>query len=138
GAHRLRRGMGTRPGLLDCSLNEKTMEFPDLRHLELKDALAAIPSREGNLFAELFRYGSLQVEIYAPRGVDKQEPHTRDELYVVVSGRGNFFIEGQRIPFGPGDVLFAAAGEVHRFEDFSGDLAVWVMFYGPEGGERKK
>jgi hypothetical protein len=23
----------------------------------------------------------------------------------------------------------------HRFEDFSGDLTVWVLFYGPEGGE---
>jgi hypothetical protein len=23
----------------------------------------------------------------------------------------------------------------HRFEQFSQDLAVWVMFYGPEGGE---
>jgi hypothetical protein len=32
-------------------------------------------------------------------------------------------------------VLFAAAGAVHRFENFSGDLTVWVMFYGPEGGE---
>jgi hypothetical protein len=27
------------------------------------------------------------------------------------------------------------AGVVHRFEDFSDDLAVWVVFYGPEGGE---
>jgi hypothetical protein len=23
----------------------------------------------------------------------------------------------------------------HRFEEFSDDLAVWVFFYGPEGGE---
>jgi hypothetical protein len=23
----------------------------------------------------------------------------------------------------------------HRFENFSDDLAVWVFFYGPEGGE---
>jgi hypothetical protein len=38
--------------------------------------------------------------------------------------------------FGPGDALFAAAGEVHRFEDFTEDLLGWVVFYGPEGGER--
>ena len=25
---------------------------------------------------------------------------------------------------------------VHRFEEFSDDFATWVMFYGPEGGER--
>ncbi|MFI5103300.1 MAG: cupin domain-containing protein [Terriglobales bacterium] len=114
------------------------MEYPSVRHLKLSDALNAIPSREGNLFAQMFRYGTLQVEIYAPRGVDTQEPHTRDELYVVVSGSGWFFNEGQRVQFTPGDVLFAAAGEAHRFEDFSSDLAVWVMFYGPEGGERER
>ena len=28
-----------------------------------------------------------------------------------------------------------AAGITHRFEDFSDDLVVWVLFYGPEGGE---
>jgi hypothetical protein len=27
------------------------------------------------------------------------------------------------------------AGTVHRFEDFSDDLTVWVIFYGPQGGE---
>jgi len=24
---------------------------------------------------------------------------------------------------------------VHRFEEFTDDLAAWVVFYGPEGGE---
>jgi hypothetical protein len=32
-------------------------------------------------------------------------------------------------------VLFAAAGVAHRFENFTDDFAVWVFFYGPEGGE---
>ena len=38
--------------------------------------------------------------------------------------------------FAPGDCLYADAGEVHRFEDFTDDLAVWVVFWGPEGGHR--
>jgi hypothetical protein len=25
--------------------------------------------------------------------------------------------------------------ELHRFEDFTDDLAVWVVFFGPLGGE---
>jgi mannose-6-phosphate isomerase-like protein (cupin superfamily) len=78
----------------------------------------------------------LAVEIYAPKGVDLQQPHTRDELYIVISGRGWFSCEGRRFEFSPGDALFAAAGEVHRFEDFTDDLLVWVVFYGPVGGER--
>jgi hypothetical protein len=32
-------------------------------------------------------------------------------------------------------LLFAHAGVVHRFEDFSDDFVVWVFFYGPDGGE---
>jgi mannose-6-phosphate isomerase-like protein (cupin superfamily) len=91
----------------------------------------------GKEFTTLFRHGSLEVEIYKPAGVDKQKPHTRDEIYVVISGNG-FFVNGEsREPFGPGDFLFAAAGVVHRFEDFTKDFATWVFFYGPEGGEGK-
>jgi hypothetical protein len=31
--------------------------------------------------------------------------------------------------------MFVAAGTEHHFEDFTDDLAVWVAFYGPPGGE---
>jgi len=111
------------------------MEFSSARQISLDDARKTVPTADGKAFALLFEHGSLQVEVYAPRGTDLQKPHTRDELYVVASGSGWFVVEGQRIRFSPGDALFAAAGEVHRFEDFSDDLVVWVMFYGPEGGE---
>lgn len=112
------------------------MEFSPSRIVKLSDAQKAIPTRDGKLYAELFRHGTLAVEVYAPKGADLQQPHTRDELYIVAAGSGWFHVEGKRVQFGPGDALFAAAGEVHRFEDFTEDLLVWVMFYGPEGGER--
>ena len=36
----------------------------------------------------------------------------------------------------PADVLWTdPAGVEHRFEEFTEDLLVWVVFYGPEGGE---
>jgi mannose-6-phosphate isomerase-like protein (cupin superfamily) len=111
------------------------MDFSPARLIKLSNAQDSIPTREGKLYAEPFRHGTLTLEIYAPKGIDLQQPHTRDELYIVISGRGWFFIEGQRFEFSPGDALFAAAGEVHRFEDFTDDLLVWVVFYGPEGGE---
>ena len=86
-------------------------------------------------FVRVLEHGSMEVELYAPRGVDGQTPHSRDELYVVVSGTGEFVNGPDRHPFRPGDVLFVPAGVEHRFEDFSDDFAVWVVFYGPEGGE---
>lgn len=104
-------------------------------HLTVGQALARLPSPEGDRFIELFRHGSLAVELYAPRGDDPQTPHTRDEVYVVVQGSGYFRNGGDRHRFGPGDVLFVPAQVPHRFEEFSDDLAVWVFFYGPEGGE---
>lgn len=86
-------------------------------------------------FVELFQHGTLSVEFYAPRGADKQKPHTRDEVYVVISGSGIFRVGEERRPFEAGEVLFARAGIEHRFEDFTSDFATWVFFYGPEGGE---
>ena len=99
------------------------------------EALRLIPGPNGERFATVFEHGSLAVEIYAPRGSDPQNPHTRDELYFVAVGSGEFICGETRKPFGPTDVLFAAAGVTHRFENFTEDLVVWVMFYGPEGGE---
>jgi mannose-6-phosphate isomerase-like protein (cupin superfamily) len=112
------------------------MEFSSARQIKLVDARKAIPTQDGKPFALLFEHGSLQVEVFSPKKVDTQKPHSRDELYVVVSGTGWFFVEGQRLRFSAGDALFVAANEVHRFEDFSDDFLVWVVFYGPEGGER--
>ena len=98
-------------------------------------ALEQLAAAGGPRFLTLFEHGSLQVELYAPRGHDPQQPHTRDELYVVAQGSGQFFNGETRRPVQPGDLLFVAAGRLHRFEDFTEDFAVWVMFYGPEGGE---
>ena len=107
------------------------------RHLlALREALARLPGPNGERFAELFTHGTLSIEVYAPRGQDPQSPHTKDEVYVVVQGSGRFRNGGERHPFGPGDVLFVAAGVEHRFEDFTDDLVVWVIFFGPEGGKQ--
>jgi hypothetical protein len=97
-------------------------------------ALAALQTTD-KPFVLLFRHGTLEVEFYLPDGVDRQTPHTRDEVYVVVSGSGEFVCGGIRQRFEPGEVLFAAAGVEHRFENFTPDFATWVFFYGPQGGE---
>lgn len=99
------------------------------------EAAQLLPGPNGERFATVFQHGSLEIEIYAPRGTDPQNPHTRDELYFVATGSGEFVCRENRQTFGPTDILFAAAGVSHRFENFSDDLTVWVMFYGPEGGE---
>jgi mannose-6-phosphate isomerase-like protein (cupin superfamily) len=103
--------------------------------LHVNDVLARLPTPDGKRFAVAFEHGSLSVELYAPRGTDPQQPHSRDEVYVVVEGSGDFVHGSERSRFGPGDLLFVPAGVPHRFEGFSDDLVTWVIFYGPEGGE---
>jgi mannose-6-phosphate isomerase-like protein (cupin superfamily) len=107
----------------------------DRRRVSVAEALARLPGAGGERFAKVLEHGSLVVEIYAPRGSDPQQPHTRDEVYVVFAGTGHFVNGDARHAFAPGDLLFVPAGIPHRFEDFTEDLVVWVIFYGPEGGE---
>lgn len=110
-------------------------EEQSCRCLSIAAALTRLPGPEGKRFATVFEHGTLLVEIYAPRGSDPQNPHTRDEIYFVAAGSGEYVCGDTRQTFGQTDLLFAAAGVSHRFEDFTDDLVVWVIFYGPEGGE---
>ena len=104
-------------------------------HLSLKETEYDLKA-SGNEFAEFFSHGSLVVELYKPGKTDKQTPHTRDEVYIVVSGSGRFYNDGTYADFAQGDFLFAKAGAVHRFEDYTDDFVTWVLFYGPHGGEK--
>lgn len=110
-------------------------ELAKRRQVTVEEALLHLPGPKGERFAAVLEHGSLVVEIYAPRGHDPQTPHTRDEVYIVISGSGYFVNGATREPFKTGDLLFVPAAVPHRFEDFTDDLAVWVIFYGPEGGE---
>ena len=113
----------------------RSRKFTDQRKATVAEAMARLPGPQGERFVTAFEHGSLTVEVYAPRGTDPQKPHTRDEVYIVVEGNGDFLTAQGRQPFGPTDLLFVPAGEEHRFENFSDDIVVWVIFYGPEGGE---
>ncbi|MCJ8314448.1 MAG: cupin domain-containing protein [Saccharospirillaceae bacterium] len=105
-----------------------------MSRLTIKNALQNL-SEQDLPFKELFSHGSMQVEIYKPVGLDKQQPHSRDEIYVIATGSGYFVNGDTRVAFEAGEVLFVAAGVEHRFEDFTEDFSTWVFFYGPEGGE---
>lgn len=101
----------------------------------LEEWLAKLPADGRMRFVTAFSHGQLEVELYAPKGEDTQQPHPRDEIYIVAAGSGDFVMGDERERFSAGDALFVPAGMVHRFEDFAADFATWVMFYGPDGGE---
>ena len=103
-------------------------------HITLEQGLTA-PIPAGARSALLLSHGSMSARFYSPRGRDEQTPHDQDEVYVIAHGEGTFVCGEDRVTFRLGDVLFVPAKVAHRFEDFSDDFAVWVMFWGPDGGE---
>ena len=60
---------------------------------------------------------------------DRQGPHDRDELYVVLSGRGTLEVEGSRIDLTEGEAAFVPARADHHFVGYEG-LSVLVIFAG--------
>ena len=96
-----------------------------------QEALARLPGPKGERHTSILSKGTFEVEIYAPRVTDPQQPHTRDEVYIVVSGQGEFMLEGSIHKFEPHDLFFVPAGAEHRFMNFTDDLVVWAIFYGP-------
>lgn len=85
----------------------------------------------GARYVTMFHRGNLELEYYEPRGTDPQQPHTRDEVYFILSGSGWFVRGAERWPFEAGEVIHVPAGVPHRFEEFSEDFATWAIFSPP-------
>jgi mannose-6-phosphate isomerase-like protein (cupin superfamily) len=86
--------------------------------------------RSGKSYLEFLRVPSLSVGVYSlpAGGVDPQQPHTEDEIYYVVEGRGVIRVGAEDRPVEPGTVVFVAANVEHRFHTISKDLKILVFF----------
>jgi mannose-6-phosphate isomerase-like protein (cupin superfamily) len=85
-------------------------------------------------YLEFFRVATMSVGVYVlpAGGVDPQKPHTEDEVYYVVSGRGTVIVADEERRVGPGSLVFVAAGVEHRFHLIDEDLTLLVFFAPPE------
>jgi mannose-6-phosphate isomerase-like protein (cupin superfamily) len=91
----------------------------------------------GRLYHEFVRVPDLSAGIYVLEagGTDPQSPHTEDELYYVIAGRGVVSVGSETRPVVPGSLIFVAANVAHRFHDIAERLELLVMF-GPAEGDR--
>ena len=105
-------------------------------HIPLDAARKTVRDSAERRFATLAEQASLTVELYKPIRQDIQQPHDRDECYVILDGTGKFEMGDDQIIFAPGDFLFVPAFMPHRFVDFGESMTCWVIFYGPIGGEQ--
>jgi len=103
--------------------------------IRFADAASRIPTPSGERAVLALKRGTLDVKLSIPVPPNEQTPHGQDEIYAVVRGHGVLVHGDRRDPFEAGDLLFVAAGVAHHYEDFTADLALWRIFYGPPGGE---
>jgi mannose-6-phosphate isomerase-like protein (cupin superfamily) len=96
---------------------------------ELADLLRA-RAASGRPYHEFIRTHDLSIGVYVlpAGGTDAQQPHTEDEVYYVVSGRGRVHVGGDERPVQAGSVVFVGADVVHRFHDIEEELVLLVVF----------
>ena len=84
----------------------------------------------GRPYLEFLRASSLSAGLYVlpAGGVDPQKPHTEDEVYYVISGRGTFRADGEDRAVDVGSVIYVEAGVEHRFHSIAEDLVLLVFF----------
>ena len=99
--------------------------------------LEARRAAQGDPYLEFLTVPDLSAGLYVLEAgaVDRQQPHTEDEVYVILAGRSRFTAGDETRDVGPGDTLFVAATVPHRFHDIVETLRVIVVF-GPAEGSR--
>ena len=101
------------------------------------DELEAARDAKGTPYHEFISVPDLSGGLYVLEAgaIDRQNPHTEDELYIVMSGRGRITVGDEIRDVRPGTVVFVGAGVVHRFHDIEERLVLLVAF-GPAEDSR--
>lgn len=89
-------------------------------------------------YHEFLRVPALSAGLYRlpAGGVDPQQPHSEDEVYYVVSGRGAIRVGDEDRPVQAGSIVYVAANVEHRFHDIADDLIILVFFAPAEYSQR--
>jgi mannose-6-phosphate isomerase-like protein (cupin superfamily) len=111
------------------SRTRKEPVVSSMQSFELAD-LRARQAASGRLYLEFLRVPALSTGLYVlpAGGTDPQNPHTEDEVYHVISGRGRFTCEGQETTVQAGTTIYVAAKDAHRFHDIEEELVILVFF----------
>lgn len=87
----------------------------------------------GELYHEFLRVPAMSAGLYIlpADGTDPQQPHSEDEMYYVISGKGKFFYDGEDIEVGAGSTIYVPKQVEHRFHSIEEDLVI-IVFFAPE------
>ncbi len=81
-------------------------------------------------YLEFLKVPALSAGLYmlAAGAVDRQEPHTEDEIYYVISGRGSILVGTENRAVQAGSLIYVQANVEHRFHSITEDLRLLVLF----------
>lgn len=87
-------------------------------------------STDNRLYREFLRVPDLSAGLYVLESgaTDPQSPHTEDELYYIVRGRGSITVGDATREVTTGSLVFVAATVPHRFHDIAERLEILVVF----------
>ncbi|GKU78810.1 cupin domain-containing protein [Paenibacillus sp. L3-i20] len=89
-------------------------------------------------YLEFLRVPTMSAGLYrlAAGELDKQLPHTEDELYFIVQGAGQFNLGDQNQHVSSGSIIFVEANVEHRFHSITEELFIFVLFAPAEYSNR--
>lgn len=84
----------------------------------------------GQDYLEFLKVPDLSVGLYVlpAGGVDKQQPHTEDEIYYVLSGSGAILVGQENREVTAGSLVYVPANVEHNFHSIIQDLHLLVVF----------
>jgi mannose-6-phosphate isomerase-like protein (cupin superfamily) len=102
------------------------------------ETLEAHREQSGKPYLEFLHGPAVSAGLYTlPVGsTDLQQPHTEDEVYIVLEGIAQIQIGDQDYPVKTGDTIFVPALKEHRFHSILEELRVIVVFAPAEFSRR--
>ena len=131
GGTRQTPALGSVPRIQNGNLGMKNC---DPRVFDMSDVLDR-RRKSGQLYLEFLRASTMSAGVYtlAAETPDPQLPHTEDEIYYVLSGRGHIRVGDEDFEVKRDSLIYVAAGEEHRFHWITEDLRLLVVFAPPRG-----
>lgn len=84
--------------------------------------------KDGVWDVEPFEQDGAALIFFAPKGIDYQTSHEKDEFYFIISGTGKLNVGDVSYAFAPGDAFFVPKGIDHNFTEFTEDFSTWAVF----------
>jgi gentisate 1,2-dioxygenase len=102
------------------------MNIPVCSH----EILETSREQSGKPYLEFLREPAISAGLYTlpMGGTDLQQPHTEDEVYIVLEGLAQIRIGEHDYPVKTGDTIFVPALKEHHFHSIIEELRVIVVF----------